>query len=137
MPPRIHPAKTISIAISRPPAVVYAFAANARNLPKWATGLSGALIKRAGDQWLADSPMGQVRIKFAPKNSFGILDHEVTTEGGSTFYNPMRVQPNGEGSEVMFTLYRLPKVSAIAYAKDAKHIRNDLRRLKSLLERGR
>lgn len=131
----LHPAKIISIAIARSPAAVYAFAANARNLPKWATGLSGATIRRVGDRWLADSPMGKVKIKFAAKNSFGILDHDVTTEDGTTFYNPMRVQPNGQGSEVMFTLYRLPKVSARAYAKDAKHIRHDLARLKSILEK--
>src|SRR5688572_20080934 len=126
----VHPAKIISIAIARSPASVYAFAANAANLPKWASGLSGATIKRVGGSWLADSPMGKVKIKFAAKNSFGILDHEVTTQDGTTFYNPMRVQPNGEGSEVTFTLYRLPKVSAKAYAKDAKAIRRDLAQLK-------
>ena len=127
-----YSAKIISVAIARPPTAVYAFAANPTNLPKWASGLSGS-IKRVGAEWVAESPMGKVKIKFAKRNAFGVLDHEVTLESGATFYNPMRVQPNGKGSEVMFTLYRLPKVSAKAYARDARHIRQDLAKLKSLL----
>lgn len=129
-----YPAKIISITIARSPAAVYAFAATPKNLPKWASGLSGS-IKQVGGQWIAESPMGKVKIKFARKNALGILDHDVTLESGTTFYNPMRVQPNGKGSEVMFTLYRLPKVSDKAYAADAKHIRQDLAKLRSLLEK--
>ena len=129
-----YPAKIISIAIARKPAAVYAFAANPKNLPQWASGLSGS-IKKVGGSWVAESPMGKVRIKFAKRNSFGILDHQVTLESGAAFDNPMRVQANGQGSELMFTLYRLPKVSAKAFAKDAKTIRKDLAKVKSLLER--
>jgi hypothetical protein len=70
-----------------------------------------------------------------PNEYPGVLDHEVTLASGTAFYNPMRVQPNGQGSEVMFTLYRLPKVSNKAYAADARHIRRDLEKLKSLLEK--
>jgi hypothetical protein len=132
----IYPAKIISVGIARSPAAVYTFVANPKNLPKWASGLSGS-IKRVGADWVADSPMGKVRIKFAKRNAFGILDHDVTLESGATFYNPMRVQANGKGSEVMFTLYRLPKVSDRAFAADAKNIRRDLAKLKSLLGKKR
>jgi hypothetical protein len=123
-----------SIGIARKPAAIYAFVANPRNLPKWASGL-GISVKKVGRQWLADSPMGKVRLRFAPKNAFGVLDHLVTIESGQTFNNPMRVQANGRGSEVVFTLYRLPGVSDAAFAKDAKTIRHDLATLKSLLEK--
>ena len=129
-----YPAKIISISISRSPAAVYAFASNPKNLPKWASGLSGS-IKQIGGQWVAESPMGTVKIKFTRKNALGVLDHVVTVESGETFLNPMRVQPNGKGSEVLFTLYRLPKVSDKAYAADARHIRQDLAKLKALLEK--
>lgn len=130
-----YPAKILTITIRRTPTAVYAFAANPKHLPKWASGLSSSTIKQVQGSWVAESPMGKVKIKFAAKNRFGILDHQVTTEDGATFYNPMRVQANGQGSEVMFTLYRLPKVSDQAYAKDAKSIRTDLARLKSILEK--
>jgi hypothetical protein len=129
-----HRAEVVSIAIARRPAAVYAFAANPMNLPKWASRLSGS-IKRVGREWVAESPMGKVRIKFAARNAFGVLDHDVILASGARFHNPMRVQPNGQGSEVIFTLYRMPKVTDKAFARDLKSIRKDLRKLKALVER--
>jgi hypothetical protein len=48
--------------------------------------------------------MGRVGFAFAPRNEFGVLDHEVTLPSGEVFYNPMRVVPDGEACEVVFTL---------------------------------
>lgn len=128
-----HPAQFISVAIARPPADIYAFVSNPENLPKWASGLSGS-IRRVSGGWVADSPMGEVKIEFAEQNSLGVLDHRVTLESGVTVYNPLRVQPNGEGSEVVFTLYRRPGVSDQELREDAGRVRKDLDRLKVLLE---
>jgi hypothetical protein len=72
----------ISMTINRKPDKVYAYAANPKNLPAWAAGLSGS-IRRVGETWIGDSPMGQVKIRFAPHNSFGILDHDVTLPNGA------------------------------------------------------
>jgi uncharacterized protein YndB with AHSA1/START domain len=36
----MHDAHQISIAIARPPADVYEFASDPRNLPRWAAGLA-------------------------------------------------------------------------------------------------
>lgn len=91
--------------------------------------------KEDGGVWIGQSPMGQVRIKFADTNRFGVLDHDVTLESGATFHNPMRVVPNGEGSEVIFTLYRQPGATDEAFQKDAAWIEKDLKTLKSLLEK--
>jgi hypothetical protein len=55
--------------------------------------------------------MGTVKVKFAEKNQFGVLDHDVTLPSGVKVYNPMRVFPNDDGSELVFTLYRRPDVS--------------------------
>lgn len=41
---------------------------------------------------------------------------------------------NSKGSEVIFTLYRLPRHSEEELAKDAASIQKDLKKLKSLLE---
>lgn len=40
--------------------------------------------------------------------------------------------PNNKSSEVMFTLYRLPKISNKAYRVDAKHIRQKLEQPKAI-----
>lgn len=124
----------VRVSILRPPDQVYAFASNPENLPKWASGLANG-VRKEGNEWLADSPMGKIKIRFAEENEFGVLDHDVTLASGETFHNPMRVIANGEGSEIVFTLYRLPGVSDKAFAKDAAIIRKDLEKLKKVMEK--
>lgn len=125
----------ISVSIERPPGEVYAFASNPTNLPQWATGLSGS-IRNVNGEWIADAPMGKVKIRFSEKNEFGILDHEVTLESGAKVYIPMRVIANNKGSEIIFTLIRQPEMSDEKFAEDARWVEKDLRKLKGLLEKG-
>lgn len=130
----MYPAKHISISINRPFKEVYEFAANPENLPNWAAGLSQASVVKSGDEWICDSPMGQIRVKFAEKNKFGVMDHDVILPNGETNHNPFRVLPNQAGSEVVFTLYRLPRMTDQDYKEDARQIEKDLAKLKALLE---
>ncbi len=130
---KTFPSFHISVSILCPPDRAYTFASDPANLPKWASGLSGT-IQHVNGEWFAESPMGKIRISFAPVNDFGVLDHDVTLDSGKTFYNPMRVVANGDGCEVIFTLYRLPGVSDEAFSQDAATIKKDLEKLKSLLE---
>ena len=130
-----HQVRHISVSIDRPPDEVYSFVSNPENLPKWATGLSGS-IKKVNGEWIADAPMGKVKIKFAEENKFGILDHEVVLESGVTINNPMRVIANGKGSEIFFSLIRQPGVSDEKFAQDAQWVEKDLKILKGLLEKG-
>jgi hypothetical protein len=46
----------------------------------------------------------------------------------------MRVFPNNDGSELVFTLYLRPDVSDQEFAEDAKSVDKDLAKLKILLE---
>ena len=78
--------------------------------------------------------MGTVKVKFAEKNKFGVLDHDVTLSSGTKFYNPMRVFPNNDGSELVFTVYRRPDVLDQEFAADAAAVEKDLAKLKTLLE---
>jgi len=125
--------KHISVSINRPADDVYEFASNPENLPQWAAGLSGSIENVKGD-WIAESPMGRVKVEFAEKNKFGILDHDVTLPSGEKIYNPMRVFPNDDGSEVIFTLYQRSDLSDQMFAEDAEAVAKDLEKLKSLLE---
>ena len=63
-----------------------------------------------------------------------VLDHVVTLPEGQLVLNPMRVVCNGEGSEVMFTLFQLGGMSDGQFAKDAKMVEADLQTLKAVLE---
>jgi len=124
----------ISVSIDRPVDQVYEFASNPENLPEWAAGLSGSIKKVNGD-WIAESPMGRVKVKFADKNRFGVLDHVVTLQSGEEVYNPMRVFPNNYGSELIFTLYQRQDMSDQMFAEDARAVARDLQKLKILLEK--
>jgi hypothetical protein len=127
-------AQHISVSIDRSAEEVYAFASNPENLPQWAAGLSAG-IRNVDGEWIAESPMGTVKIDLVGRNPYGVLDHDVTLPSGETFYNPMRVFPNEDGSEVVFTLYERPGMSEQEVAEDAAAIRADLAKLKALLER--
>jgi hypothetical protein len=126
-------ARSIGVSINRPPNEVYDFASNPENLPQWATGLGGS-IQQVDGEWVAEAPMGKVTIRFVENNPFGILDHDVILESGGKMHNPMRVVPNGLGSEVIFTLFRQPGVSDEQFAEDTQWVEKDLRMLRDLLE---
>lgn len=123
----------ISVPINRAASDIYHFVSQPENLPKWAEGLSGSIEKR-GEDWIAHSPMGIVKIKFATANSFGVLDHDVTTPDGHVFHNPMRVITNNSGAEIIFTLFRIPAMSDRDFEKDAAQVLSDLKKLKTILE---
>jgi hypothetical protein len=79
--------------------------------------------------------MGTVKVKFAEKNQLGVLDHDVALPSGVKVHNPMRVFPNNDGSELVFTLYRRPSVSDQEFAEHANAVEKDLAKLKTLLEK--
>lgn len=128
------PAHYISTSIARTFREVYDFASNPENLPLWAAGLSGSISNIDGS-WIAESGMGRVRVEFAPPNQFGVLDHTVTLATGESFYNPLRTFANGEGSEIVFTLFRRPGVDDAEFEADAAAVTRDLATLKGILER--
>lgn len=132
----MHDVRHISIYIDRTPGEVYAFVSNPENLPRWAAGLATSEIRREGNAWIADAPFGRVRVTFAEANAFGVMDHDVELASGLVVHNPMRVVPNGAGSEFIFTLLRQPGMSDDQFAEDARAIETDLRTLKRLLEQG-
>ncbi|MDQ6838345.1 MAG: SRPBCC family protein [Actinomycetota bacterium] len=123
----------ISMEIHRTAGVVYDYVSDPRHLPEWAAGLSGS-IERVEEQWVAQSPMGPVTVAFAATNDYGVLDHDVTLPSGETVSNRMRVIPDGDDSEVVFTLRRGPGMTEDAFQRDADAIAADLDALKRLLE---
>jgi hypothetical protein len=106
------------MTIERPSGEVYAFVCDPKNLPRWASGLSAA-----------------VKVRFVERNALGVLDHYVKMDSGPEVYVPMRVFPNGEGAEVLLTVFRRPGTSEEKFAEDTHWVRRDLEALKQLLEK--
>jgi hypothetical protein len=123
----------ISVHIDRGADEVYEYASNPANLPAWAPGLCSA-IENAGGQWIAESGMGRIVVAFAPRNQFGVLDHDVTLPSGETVHNPMRVIPDAAGCELVFTVRRQPGMSDEDFARDADAVAADLAAIKRVLE---
>ncbi len=116
----------------------YALAADPARLPDWASGLAKSALVRHGDHWTVKTPeSGDARMRFAPPNDFGVLDHWVAPEGVPEVYLPFRVIGVAPGAcELQFTLLRQPHMDDAAFERDAEWIARDLQSLRHLLEAG-
>ena len=124
----------VATSIERAASDVYDFVVDPRNLPSWAAGLAQGTVEQVDGHWVAESPMGRVTVSFAPANPFGVADHEVTLPTGEVVANPVRVIPNGDGCDVVFTIHRRAGVTAEAFAADARAVTTDLATLRRILE---
>lgn len=127
----------VSVWVDAAPEVVYAIAADPEQLPRWASGLAEGKLRQTAQGWVADSPMGQVVIEFAPANEFGVLDHVVRIPSGEAVYNPLRVVPAGDDQprcEVVFTVRQRIGMTDEEFDGDAATVAADLERLRRLAE---
>jgi hypothetical protein len=130
----VHEARTVAVTVRRPPQVVYAYAADPRVMPDWSFIES---VEPIEDGWVATVPGGARSIlRFTPPNELGVLDHDVEVGKGVVVHVPMRVVPNGDGSEVLFTVFRSPEMSDDEFAADVAIVEADLATLRDLLEKG-
>jgi hypothetical protein len=133
--PSLLVTRIISVSIDRPSREVYDFVSNPANLPRWASGI-GASIEQVKGEWVAQTSNGPVEVRFAPRNNLGVLDHYVTLPTGAVMYVPLRVIPNGSGSELTFTLFRQPDMTDQKFQEDAEWVLRDLTKLRDILEQG-
>lgn len=125
--------RTVGISIRRRPEDVYEYLADPANFPQWSVFIKE--IIKEGNEWIATTPEGTVRIRFTPGNEFRILDHYVTVSPQIQVYVPMRVLTNPENdSEVIFTVFRSPGMSDAQYKDDIGLVLRDLDGLKRVLE---
>ncbi|TKV26370.1 SRPBCC family protein [Arthrobacter sp. NamB2] len=118
----------MSRVITASPEVVYEYASNVGNLPRWAAGLARTQAVRDGDRLIVESPMGRVEVRFVERNRFGVLDHDVTLPSGTVVTNPVRVLPHPDGSEIIFTVRQI-ELDDDEFARDIDLVAADLERL--------
>ncbi|MFA5039273.1 MAG: SRPBCC family protein [Candidatus Omnitrophota bacterium] len=125
--------KTVTITIQSEPKKVYDFVSDPTHLPLWAKTFCRS-VKQTDGEWVIDTPQGPTKIRLADKNDFGVLDHYLEPPAGGVVFVPMRVLPNGGGSEVVFTVFQLPGATDESYEKDVRLVEQDLKNLKKYLE---
>lgn len=124
----------ITISIENSKEKVYQFASNPENFPKWLAFVQ-SVSKKSDRIWIAESDLGKIEIELSPENEFGILDHTVKLPDGTKVYNPLRVIENGKGSEIIFTLFKMPNKTDEEVNADSAFVKADLKTLKSILEK--
>ncbi|HST66092.1 MAG TPA: SRPBCC family protein [Mycobacteriales bacterium] len=128
-------ARTVSVTIDRPPKTVYDYLADPAQIPRWSYFES--IEPSADGQWTVTGPEGETAtMTFAPPNGFGVVDQNVEVAPGEWVHVPLRVVPNGDGSEVLFTAFRQPRYTDADFDADVVLVRTDLDRLKRILEAG-
>lgn len=132
----LRPAQTLSISIAKPASLVYEFVADPQRLPLWAAGLGDRPTRLADGAWRVETNAGPMRVVFAQRNSFGVVDHLVVPLSGEgpSVDVPLRVVPNGTGSEVLLTLFQQAGMADEQFAADTELVRADLARLKRAVE---
>ena len=135
-PPIISlPARTFSVSIRHEWQALYERIWHPEVFTQWAAGLASSELQQHGEIWQTQGSDGPITIRFTPRNPFGVMDHVVDPGDGNEVHVPLRVIQNGDGAEVMLTLFRQPEMSDERYAADIKLINRDLRKLKALIER--
>jgi len=130
-----RPARTVSVSVDRDPDDTYEYISDPRHLPDWAPAFAKS-VHQEGDRWVVETADGTVGIAFAPANRLGVVDHRVTGDEGLDDLNPMRVIANGDGSEVLFTLFQPSGTSDDQFDRDLRIVESDLQTLKRVLEGG-
>jgi hypothetical protein len=129
--------RTLSVSINCKPKTIYEFVLNLENFPIWAKMACRSIMLLNGE-WIAETPQGQAKVRIMERNDLGILDHYVrllsSPNVGEEVFVPMRVVQNGDGSEVVFTIYQLEGMSEEKYAEDLRMVEQDLQNLKSIVE---
>ena|SRR5688572_27670897 len=128
-------AHTVSVTVNRPAAEVYDYLADPLNFPRWSEFLTAMRPEQGA--WIAATPQGDAQIRFVERNGFGVVDHYVTIPSGVTVYVPLRVVPNGDQAEVLFTIFRLPEMTGQQFDADVGFVLRDLTNLLRVLESGR
>lgn len=130
----MYPSRTISVAIERPAQQVYAFLARPQNLSRWGSGPRQSYREISPLEWETMGEEGLLRIKFTPRNRFGVLDFSMSPVGQQMPVIPARVYANGEGAEFAVTLFQYEGISDERFASDCEWLQADLLVLKTYLE---
>ena len=133
MPVMPSESRHLSETIERSATDVYEFVSDPANIPRWAQGL-GTTVENVDGRWLLGTGSERAGVAFAKRNTFGVVDHEVTLPSGEVVYVPMRVIPNGDGCDVVLTVRRQADMTDADFDRDSGLVQADLTRLKRVLQ---
>lgn len=126
-----HRAVTLTVTIDCSAGKVYDYVRDPRNLPEWSFFED---VEDRDGRWIAIWEGTEHQVVMTKRNDLGVVDHLVLLPSDEEVHVPMRVIPNGRGAEVLFTLFQTPNMSDGQFARDGEAVRQDLDRLRAVLE---
>ena len=126
---------TISMTINAPPESVSADLADPSSHLEWATEFFSGTAEDQGDgTWQVTVPRmgGPVLLRIDGDTTQGVIDMYLAPLGapfGAPL--PVRVVPNGDGSDVLFTLARFPNQSDEEWVEGLRSMERELTNLKA------
>jgi hypothetical protein len=119
---------TDSISIAAPPRTVLELLADPLQLPRWAPDFAQR-VRPDGEVWMVESAGQEFPIELRVDRTLGVVDIlRPGTETGAF----ARVVPNGDGSEMVFTLFFPPGASAEQIERQREVVAAELERVRSL-----
>lgn len=125
---------TINLSIACPCDEAYAYLAKPANFEAWTAVKVGSFRPLPNGDWEGETQFGFRHFRFTAPNAFGVLDHAIFEPGGEVRFNPMRVTPNDEGTDLTFIFFKRPGRSDAEFASAIEWVTTDLLTLKSILE---
>lgn len=130
----VLPTQTVSVTIDAPPAAVAADLADLATHPAWAHEFFAApAVARDDGTFAVDVPRmgGPARARVDAAVEHGVIDLYLAPEG-APFGPPLpiRVVPNGDGCDVLFTLARFPRTDDADWEAGLASMRRELDRLR-------
>lgn len=126
---------TVTMTIDAPPERVIADLADPSSHLEWATEFFSGTAQDQGDgTWQMNVPRmgGPVLMRIGGDTKQGIIDMYLAPVGarfGPPI--PVRVVPNGDGSDVLFTLARMPNQSDQEWSEGLESMKRELTNLKA------
>jgi hypothetical protein len=126
-------AVTRSITIDAPTGSVFTYLDDANNLPSWAPAFA-TTVQPDGDGWIVGQGDVRLGLRIVSDADSGTVDLRVTPPNGRESAVYMRVLPNGDGAELLFTLFFSDSRTDEELARQSAEVEAELVRVRAACE---